>query len=1076
MTASTMHFGPEWMRKQPAARTPAESGPPMNTAANLNASGYSLLQMPGGNQENREEDRPFRYSKEELLQIYRDGGGSNTLGADVERWDGVVRDVSLPPTAERDMTEVESKLFQTSLNSDLRRRQSTDFLSPLATQNLAGERPRLNHANSASGTGSPLRERFGGLARRRGESTDQIPTTLPRKLSLSSMQSPISPRDPGIPSPRVGRMATGFDGVLGSSGGDTSWSARRRASEATATPKTPGVYRDPGADILEQKIKEEDEPPIPQVLADPLTGVPLNAPPSRGTQNLEPSISRRDDVSNTAVNAPPPGLHDPSSAQWAYLDPQGNVQGPFPAETMQKWKGEGYFTPELLVKRDKLDTEWITVHELESRTTPGPLFLSPIRPPHPPGLPQHPIPPSTEPFATTFQPSPIRTIRSSTFDAFMGGSNPSDSPSSSVGAGRYSNASPDPNAFGGRGANYTGTPDLGRRNVFYDPAPIGHTTPSRAATLDNNFGYSPSGWPPQQHTNSFDAGVGGSIEPLQYPTFTEARRGSSSLVNPSPFVPLSREPTLDPQGATTPGYGGFQHGFPVQSAVLPEPTHASPWGNVNNNVGLESPLRRQFEAVNYPANAIDSPIQSSPWGTPSLSRATVAKIIDPSPWASVPSVPLPMAQEEKSPSTTVLTNTNGTPSERTTSVSLPPTPPEPVGQPSAERPAVVPASGKKARSTNKSSKPTLAISPTIAPAQPASPAVAPSPAVTTPSRPAWASEDSRQSSVSLSLREIQEAEAKKSAAERKEKERARQAAAALVAATAPVADEAQPVATSWGLPTSQAGTRTLAKDIASSPATTAAAPVWTTAAKATAKKTMKEIQEEEEARKKAAAKETPAAAAVRRAYAETTVKATPPPAAGGVWTTVGVGGKSATLGTAPAAPATPRATGTPAPTTPAAAPARPNGAATPSRTTTSASVPKAATPTAAVKVEEYPAAPSHEFLSWLNNSLQPLNKSVNVEEIMQMLLSFPVDPDSSTVELIAEMIYSNSTILDGRRFASEFVAKRKADALSRAKNGVNTSASKPVSIAEVVKAQPKPQGNEWGGFKVVNKKKKGGRA
>lgn len=156
---------------------------------------------------------------------------------------------------------------------------------------------------------------------------DQIPTTLPRKLSLSSMQSPISPRDPGMPSPRVGRMATGFDGVLGSSGGDTSWSARRRASEAAAAPKTPGAYRDPGTDVLEEKIKEEDEPPTLKVLSDPLTGVPLNAPSSRGTQNLEPSISRRDDVSNTANNAPPPGLHDPSSAQWAYLDPQGNVQG-----------------------------------------------------------------------------------------------------------------------------------------------------------------------------------------------------------------------------------------------------------------------------------------------------------------------------------------------------------------------------------------------------------------------------------------------------------------------------------------------------------------------------------------------------------------------------------------------------------------------------------------------------------------------------------------------------------------------------------------------------------------------------
>jgi len=97
-----------------------------------------------------------------------------------------------------------------------------------------------------------------------------------------------------------------------------------------------------------------------------------------------------------------------------------------------------------------------------------------------------------------------------------------------------------------------------------------------------------------------------------------------------------------------------------------------------------------------------------------------------------------------------------------------------------------------------------------------------------------------------------------------------------------------------------------------------------------------------------------------------------------------------------------------------------------------------------------------------------------VEEIFSMLLTFPLDPDPSTVELIAEMIYTNSTTLDGRRFASEFVSKRKADA---ARKGSSTSSvGKTISIADVVKSQPKPQAtNEWGGFKVVNKKKKGGR-
>jgi PERQ amino acid-rich with GYF domain-containing protein len=100
-----------------------------------------------------------------------------------------------------------------------------------------------------------------------------------------------------------------------------------------------------------------------------------------------------------------------------------------------------------------------------------------------------------------------------------------------------------------------------------------------------------------------------------------------------------------------------------------------------------------------------------------------------------------------------------------------------------------------------------------------------------------------------------------------------------------------------------------------------------------------------------------------------------------------------------------------------------------------------------------------------------------VEEIISMLLSFPLDPDASTIEIISDTIYSNSTTLDGRRFASEFVSKRKADANARLKGSTNSAqpSVKPVSIADVVKATPKAAQAEWG-FKVVNKKKKGSRA
>lgn len=141
------------------------------------------------------------------------------------------------------------------------------------------------------------------------------------------------------------------------------------------------------------------------------------------------------------------------------------------------------------------------------------------------------------------------------------------------------------------------------------------------------------------------------------------------------------------------------------------------------------------------------------------------------------------------------------------------------------------------------------------------------------------------------------------------------------------------------------------------------------------------------------------------------------------------------------------------------------------------------------------ATPSREFLSWLNESLKGLNHSVSgmstfslismhhfhllfpaVEEIMHMLLSFPIDADAAIREIISETIYTNSTTMDGRRFADEFVSRRKSDAIASTKNGgASKNPAKPVSIADVVKAAPKTTQPEWG-FKVVNKKKKGGRS
>lgn len=194
MTTTTMHFGPEWMRtKQAPSRT--NPSPPLTTSAASGASSYSALVTSASQAppERRDLAHPFRYSKEDLIRIYKEGGGKGGLALEVERWEGIVRELGADPISLKELSEPEKKvclalpcfchrqqgslahilsahmqLFAGPLNSEMRRRPSTDYLS-LSTAGLT-ERPKLNH--STTGPNSPLRERLGGyMGRRRENST-----------------------------------------------------------------------------------------------------------------------------------------------------------------------------------------------------------------------------------------------------------------------------------------------------------------------------------------------------------------------------------------------------------------------------------------------------------------------------------------------------------------------------------------------------------------------------------------------------------------------------------------------------------------------------------------------------------------------------------------------------------------------------------------------------------------------------------------------------------------------------------------------------------------------------------------
>lgn len=193
---------------------------------------------------------------------------------------------------------------------------------------------------------------------------------------------------------------------------------------------------------------------------------------TQGTETNGNNVGPHTPVENAAAG-PPPGIVDLSTVEWSYLDPQGHVQGallsaavlpeasdsafssssgPFPAATMQKWHEDGYFTPNLLMKRTHMDTEWMSVRDLAARAGNPRIFLTPLTN-VPPGLPRRdplldgPAPDGT--FGSPFQPVPARALR--TMDPYLHNSNLiPDSPSSTFSRGRFSNSSPDPATFANR--------------------------------------------------------------------------------------------------------------------------------------------------------------------------------------------------------------------------------------------------------------------------------------------------------------------------------------------------------------------------------------------------------------------------------------------------------------------------------------------------------------------------------------------------------------------------------------------------------------------------------------------------
>ncbi|KAH8705162.1 hypothetical protein BGW36DRAFT_366987 [Talaromyces proteolyticus] len=315
-----------------------------------------------------------------------------------------------------------------------------------------------------------------------------------------------------------------------------------------------------------------------------------------------------------------------------------------------------------------------------------------------------------------------------------------------------------------------------------------------------------------------------------------------------------------------------------------------------------------------------------------------------------------------------------------------------------------------------------------------------------------------------SLKEIQEAEAR-SAAQREEL--AAQARRAQFIAEQERLSQAQQTAAP-GLP-STANWASGASPVTAS----AASSVWSkpvAKVSGTPAKTLSQIQKEEEARKQKLAQistiqataSSPVASAAGKRYADlaSKVAAPPTPTAAGAWTTVGAGGKAKSQ---PTAPVTPRSTSATV-SVPQVAKGRPIA---PIRTST-----VSATPTA------NPNRAAEEFTKWSKITLgKGLNSGINVDDFVQQLLQLPAE-----AEIISDSVYANSQTLDGRRFAEEFIRRRKladkgiVDPVSAsAFTDPKASSGGWSEVAKKSSTQPKPEEEASATFKVVAGKKKGKR-
>lgn len=793
-------------------------------------------------------------------------------------------------------------------------------------------------------------------------------------------------------------------------------------------------------------------------------------------------------VSSSASNQPPAAQQRtmvmPDRMRWVYRDPTGRTQGPWTGLEMHDWFKAGFFSPELLVKKEE-DPEYEPLAQLIRRigNSREPFLVPQIGIPHGPpstqpgnawanagitaGNAQPPFPNSFPSFGTTLTAEQQNALerRKQEEQYLMARQKEHLAQQQVIVKQMQLGMHPQQLHHHSSAHSLHSQPSFGSiaSPGGYQPSPTQGPMPGMAGFFDNSFrsGGGASGLPP----------IGAGVEGL----------GSSREDLPAMLdrMNLGRSGQV-PFGAAPGAFGSQQQ----------DGTHAQQVANMLNdrarlqreqrdheaqskdNEGLFSQesaerlqqfqeLREEREresAAGLDINDLQQGKQTDEEESceePSTPAQTAANTARATETPGKASEPLSLTEQVKAASA------KQTPAPQSPWAKIDTTMPMPFPPPQSGSPLPAPAAQRKQNLADALHQETRSRSQT--------------PSVDTPSASIapWAKE-TVEAPKGPSLKEIQEAEAKK----REEAEAAAQAARAeqqrkefLAAHEQAQPQPSLPSSATWASnasPVNAPGTPS---------AWTKATIAKTPSSAGPMKKTLQQIQKEEEARKQkaaAAAAATAASAAATAAvsqavsggkrYADLASKQAPitANAPGGAWTTVGASGKIKTPGSATVGPIATR---------------------TPSAGSIPAIKPKPAPPTRAVSQAAPPVGAldaKEEFKKWAANELRnDLIKGTDADEFVSNMLSFPIDLD-----IVTEAVHSVSQTIDSRHFAQEFIRRRKL-----AEKGIieNTGTSSPGPVngsggwSEVAKkgsttnTAQTSAAKEDVAFKVVAAKKKGSR-